>query len=74
MALPSDEEHHNDHRAAQPSLLIPEELKALRSPSLYRPSTAARMASSQTDGVREPRRPKGGAVQDELPSRRVSGR
>ena len=66
MALITDEEHHNDHRAEQLSLLSPEELKALRSP-LYRPSTAARMASSQTDGVRKPRRPKDSPVQDELP-------
>jgi hypothetical protein len=68
MALPPDEEHHNDDRAAQPSLLTPEELKALRSPSLDRSSTPARMASSQTDGVRKlRRRPKDGPVQDELP-------
>lgn len=67
MALPPDKEHHNDHRAEQLSLLSQEELKALRSPSLYRPSTAARMASSRTNGVGKPRRPKASPVQDELP-------
>jgi hypothetical protein len=67
MALTPDEEHHYDHRAEQLSLLSPEELKALRSPSLYRPSTEARMASSRTNGIRKARRPKDGPVQDELP-------
>jgi hypothetical protein len=64
---PTLEEHHNDHRAEQLSLLSPEELKVLRSPSLNQPSTAARMASFQADGVRKPRRPKDIPVQDELP-------
>jgi hypothetical protein len=67
MALTPDEEQHNDDRAEQLSLLSPEELKALRSPSLYRPSTAARVASSRTNGIHKPRRPKDGPVQDELP-------
>jgi hypothetical protein len=67
MALTPDEEHHYDHRAEQLSLLSPEELKTLRSPSLYRPSVAARMASAQADGVRKPRRPEATPVQDELP-------
>jgi hypothetical protein len=67
MALTPDEEHHYDHRAEQLSLLSPEELKALRSPSLYRPSTAASIAFFQPTGVRKPRRPKDTPVQDELP-------
>jgi hypothetical protein len=66
MALIPDEEHHNDHRAEQLSLLSPEELKALRSP-LDRPSKAAMTASSQTYRIRKPRRPKDSPVQDELP-------
>jgi hypothetical protein len=67
MALTPDEEHHNDHRAEQLSLLSPEELKALRSTSLSRPSTAARVASSRTNGNRKLRHPKDSPVQDELP-------
>jgi len=65
MVLPPDKVHHN--QAEQLSLLSPEELRALRSPSLYRPSTAATMGSSRTNGIRKPRRPKDGPVQDELP-------
>ena len=67
MAFTPGEEHHNDHGAEQLSLLSREELRALRAPSLYRPSTAATMASSRTNGVRKPPRPKGDPVQDELP-------
>ena len=65
MALPTPED--NTGQAEQLTLLSLEELKALRSPSLYRPSTAATMGSSQTNGIRKSRRPKDGPVQDELP-------
>jgi hypothetical protein len=66
MALIPNEEHHNDHRAEQLSLLSPEELKALRSP-LDRPSRAAMTASSQTYRIRKQPSPIGEAIQDELP-------
>ena len=67
MALTLDHEHHNDHRAEQLSLVSLEELETMRIPSLYRPSTAARMPSSHADGGRKARRPEGSAIQPRLP-------
>jgi len=64
MTLPPPEDHTD--QAEQLTLLNPEELMELRR-SVSSQSAARRTLSSQTDGVRKPRRPKDSAVQDELP-------
>jgi hypothetical protein len=65
MALPPTEDHTD--QAEQLTLFSPEELAELESPLLSQPPTAAGTLFSQTDMVRKPHRPKGEALQDELP-------
>jgi hypothetical protein len=64
MALPSPEDHTD--QAEQLTLLSPEELTQLRCSVSSQPP-ARKPASSKGGGVRKPRSPKDGPVQDELP-------
>ena len=64
MALPSPEDHND--QAEQLTLLSPEELTELRRSGSSQPP-AKKQATSKGGGVRKPRRPKDGPVQDELP-------
>jgi hypothetical protein len=65
MAFPQTEDHTD--QAEQLTLLSPEELAELQSPSLSQPPAAAGTLFSQIDRVHKPHRPRGGALQDELP-------
>jgi hypothetical protein len=64
MALAAPDGHTD--KPEQLTLLSPEELTELRRFVPTQPP-ARRTASSEVRGIRKPRHPKGGPVQDELP-------